>query len=220
MPRKPARPTRERILEASLRLFNQFGEPNVTTSAIGDEVGISSGNLYYHFRHKEEIVGALFEQFEREIDPLLDTPLRGPVHFEDAWLFLHLLFESIWRYRFVYRNLNDLVSRNRRLERHFHSVVERKRKAALALCEALIDSGRMRAHPMEVDALATNMVVLATYWLSFEYVGNADRFEQADYQSAAIARGAYHVLALVAPHLDPDGAELLRRLAAEYLART
>src|SRR5574337_54401 len=101
MQRKPPRRTRERILERSLRLFNDLGEPNVTTSAIAVEMNISPGNLYYHFRNKDDIVDALFEQFEREIDPLLQAPLRRDNHFEDAWLFLHLLFETIWRYRFV-----------------------------------------------------------------------------------------------------------------------
>ncbi len=216
MQRKPPRRTRERILALALRLFNDLGEPNVTTSAIADEMNISPGNLYYHFRNKDDIVDALFEQFEREIDPLLDGPQGEPVHFEDAWLFLHLLFESIWRYRFVYRDLNDLLSRNRRLEMHFRSIVDRKTAAARRLCRALAAGSPGRGDG-EIESLATNMVVVATYWLSFEYIRNARRFGDADYQSAAMARGACQVLSLLAPWLEPEGRQLFARLSQEYL---
>ena len=218
MKRKAPRRTRERILDTSLRLFNDIGEPNVTTSAIADEMNISPGNLYYHFHNKEEIVDALFEQFEREIDPLLSATGRREIAFDDAWLFLHLLLEAIWRNRFIYRDINDLLSRNRKLELHFRTILARKTSAAHLLCSALASSGRLKANEREVAALATNMVVVATYWLSFEYAGNARRFSDAAYQNGAIARGAYQVLSLLAPYLDDEGRELFNRLAREYLS--
>lgn len=217
MERKPPRRTRERILNLALRLFNELGEPNVTTSAIADEMNISPGNLYYHFRNKDDIINALFEQFEREIDALLDTPAGKDIGFEDAWLFLHLLFETIWRHRFLYRDLNDLLSRNRRLETHFRAILERKTRTAHRICSALADARKLDAGPREIEALATNMVVVATYWLSYEYVGNARRFNEPDYQNAAMARGAYQVLVLLAPYLSADGRALFNRLANEYL---
>ena len=48
---------------------------------------------------------------------------------EDAWLFFHMLFELIWHYRFLYRDLNDLLSKNRRLETHFQFVLKNKTRA-------------------------------------------------------------------------------------------
>jgi AcrR family transcriptional regulator len=219
MQRKPPRRTRERILELSLRLFNDLGEPNVTTSAIADEMNISPGNLYYHFGNKDEIIDSLFEQFEKEIDELLDAPAKRDIHFEDAWLFLHLLFEAIWRNRFIYRDLNDLLSKNRKLEVHFRTILDRKTSAAKALCSALARAGEMSANEREIDALATNMVVVTTYWLSYEFSRNARKFNEAQYQNDAMARGAFQVLSLVAPFLSPGGKTLFERLALEYLQK-
>src|SRR5688572_6933356 len=108
MEKKPKRRTRERIVETSLALFNQFGAPNVTTTVIADELGISPGNLYYHFGNKDEIVNTILAAFEREISETLAAPTSDDsrvLNVEDIWLFLHLLFEIIWKYRFFYRDL-------------------------------------------------------------------------------------------------------------------
>lgn len=218
MQRKPPRRTRERILERSLHLFNEHGEPNVTTTAIADEMNISPGNLYYHFRNKDDIVNALFEQYERDIDALLALPgQRRQADVEDAWLFLHLLFETIWRHRFVYRDLSDLLTRNRRIENRFKGILEHKTRAARSLCDGLAAAGQLRASDFEIEALATNMVVVATWWLSYEYVRNARRFGEPDYQTAALARGAFQVLALTGAYLHGDARLLFERLAREYL---
>jgi len=214
MERKPKRRTRERILETSIRLFNDFGEPNVTTTTIADEMGISPGNLYYHFRSKDEIVNTLFAAFEREIDGVLAAPSAQGANAEDVWLFLHLLFESIWRYRFLYRDLNDLLSRNRLLEVHFKRLLERKVEVATALCRGMVAAGEMRATERELAALATNMVVVATYWLSYDYVRNP-RHQSAE---AMLAGGAYQVVALAAPFLSGRARALFERLAAAYVA--
>jgi AcrR family transcriptional regulator len=214
MERKPKRRTRERILETSLRLFNDFGEPNVTTTVIADELDISPGNLYYHFRSKDEIVNTIFGAFEREIDGVLAAPAARQANVEDIWLFLHVLFEAIWKYRFLYRDLNDLLSRNRLLEIHFKRLLEQKVRTATALCEGLAAGGELAARDTEVAALATNMVVVTTYWLSYEYVRNPRNMQEAQ----MIARGAYQVMALVAPFLADRSRTLFERLAAAYLS--
>jgi len=211
--RKPKRRTRSRILETSLRLFNEFGEPNVTTTVISDEMNISPGNLYYHFRSKDEIVNTLFGEFEREIEDVLAAPAARAANVEDIWLFLHVLFEAIWRYRFLYRDLNDLLSRNRLLEVHFKRLLERKIETVTALCNALVTAGEMRAGRGEVAALAINMAVVATYWLSYEYV----RDPRNPQPGATVARGAYQVMALVAPFLIGSSRALFERLAESYV---
>lgn len=217
MERKPPRRTRERILDLSLRLFNDFGEPNVNTTLIAEEMNISPGNLYYHFKNKDDIINCVFQQFEREIDSLLAVPADRSPNVEDAWLFLHVLFELIWKYRFFYRDLNNLLANNRTLELKFKQLLTQKVKVARLLCDGLARAGELEANAREIEALATNMVVIATYWLSYSYVLDPRRFNEPDVVGAALQRGCYQVMALTAPYLTGASRELFEKLAGEYL---
>ncbi len=217
MERKPPRRTRERILELALRLFNDFGEPNVNTTLIAEEMNISPGNLYYHFKNKDDIINCIFQQFEREIDKLLALPTQREPNVEDAWLFLHVLFELIWKYRFFYRDLNNLLANNRTLELKFKQLLTQKVKVARGLCDGLAKAGELQAGAREIEALATNMVVVATYWLSYSYVLDPRRFNEPEVVGAALQRGCYQVMALTAPYLIGQSRELFEQLAAQYL---
>ena len=214
MDRKPKRRTRERIFETSLRLFNQFGEPNVTTTVISDEMNISPGNLYYHFRNKDEIIEEIFRVFEREIEGTLAAPEKRASDVEDTWLFLHILFELIWKYRFLYRDLNDLLSRNRIVETHFRRILQHSVRTAALLCKGMVAVGQMRADEREIEALATNMVVVSTYWLSYEYV----REPRNPLEGPALGRGVYQVMAMLAPYFQGDARALFEKLASQYLS--
>ncbi|TWI70117.1 TetR family transcriptional regulator [Pseudoduganella lurida] len=219
MLQKPPRRTRERILELSLRLFNEFGEPNITTTVIAEEMSISPGNLYYHFRNKDDIVNSIFVQFEQEIERILHVPAGRRSNIEDVWQYLHLMFELIWRYRFFYRDLNDLLSRNRKLEVHFKQILAHKIKVAKQLCDDLRSEGSLEANDLKIDAMATNMVVVATYWLSYEYVRNPRKYTEQQSMAEALARGCYQVLIQVEPYLRGDTLARFQKLSEEYLAK-
>jgi AcrR family transcriptional regulator len=217
MQHKAPRRTRERILELSLKLFNEFGEPNITTTVISEEMNISPGNLYYHFRNKDDIVNSIFVQFEEEINRRLAISAERKPSIEDVWLYLHWMFELVWRYRFFYRDLNDLLSRNRKLELHFKQILAYKIKVAKQLCEQLRSEKALEADELQIDALATNMVVVATYWLSYEYVRNPRNYTEQKAMSDALARGCYQVLMLIEPYLRGDTQILFEKISSEYL---
>jgi AcrR family transcriptional regulator len=214
-PKKPRR-TAERILEITLDLFNRFGEPNVSTTLISAELGISPGNLYYHYPAKDELINTLFDRYERALGEILQAA-DGVENVEDAWLFFHMLFELIWSYRFLYRDLNDLLSKNRRLETHFQFVLKNKQRAMHALLDGLARSGAMRITGEEAAPTATSMVVVVTYWLSYEYVREPRKALEPESAAAAMGRGAYHALSLLTPHLDEASRKHLQALAAAYL---
>ena len=217
MAKKAPRRTAERIMEKTLALFNRFGEPNVSTTLISAELGISPGNLYYHYPAKEELINALFDHYERSLGELLNAG-DGVRNVEDAWFFMHTLFELIWQYRFLYRDLNDLLSKNRRLETHFQWVLKNKTLAVKALLDGMSRAGAMTIDARDVEATATSMVALLTYWLSFEYVRDPRNALEPANAEHALLRGAHHVLSLLLPYLEPGQRSHLRSLAAAYAA--
>jgi AcrR family transcriptional regulator len=213
--KKAPRRTAERILEVTLALFNRFGEPNVSTTLISAELGISPGNLYYHYPAKDELINSLFDRYERALAELLRAA-DDVRNVEDAWLFFHMLFELIWQYRFLYRDLNDLLSKNRRLETHFQFVLKNKGKAVQNVLDGLARSNAMRIAAADIEPVATAMVVVLTYWLSYEYVRDPRNALEPESAGAALLRGAFHVLSLLSPYLEPDEREHLHGLVGNY----
>lgn len=215
MTAKKPRRTAQRILEVTLDLFNRFGEPNVSTTLISAELGISPGNLYYHYPAKDELINALFMQYEQSLDKLLGA--AGDVrHVEDAWLFFHMLIELIWQHRFLYRDLNDLLSKNRKLETHFQGVLQHKGDAVRAVLAGLSQGGALHMDEREAAPTAEAMVVLMSYWLSYEYVRDPRHALEPERAGAALLRGAFHVLSLLLPYLEPASREHLFSLAGHY----
>ena len=86
--------TKDRILETSLSLFNRQGERNVTTNHIADALGISPGNLYYHFRNKSDIIYEIFQEYEKLVDYYLDIPEDRAITLEDLTFYLESVFDG------------------------------------------------------------------------------------------------------------------------------
>ena len=190
-----AKDTRQKILDTALGMFNAQGEPNVTTNHIADELEISPGNLYYHFRNKDDIVEQLFARFEERMDTALGAPEGRLPGLEDVWLQLHLVFECIWDYRFLHRDLVEILSRNRRLRLRFARILKRADEQAHSVMRGLSQAGVMRGSAEELAATATNVLLIATFWLNYS-AARGDKDEQA-----AIRQGIVQVMMLIAPFL-------------------
>ena len=206
-----ARDTRQRILDASLAMFNAQGEPHVTTNHIADELEISPGNLYYHFRNKDDIIEQLFARYETRMDAALTAPADRLPGLEDIWLQLHLIFECIWDYRFLYRDLVEILSRNRRLRMRFARILKRADDSAHAVMRGLSKAGVMRASAAELAGTATNVLVIATFWLNYASA-RGDKDEQV-----AIRHGIVQVMMLIAPFLRDAERVHLNTLIQAYL---
>lgn len=215
MVKKAPRRTAERILTAALQLFNRYGEPNVATTLIASDMGISPGNLFYHYASKEALVNALFDTYQQEILALL--PAAADVRdLEDTWFFMHSLFELIWRYRFLYRDLNDLLSKNRHLEAQVKDILALKEQAFHVLLGKLNQAQLMAQNDTERTSSATQMVVMLTWWLSYEYVRNPRHALEDGSAEQGVLRGAQQVLGLLLPYLRPAPQAQLQALMQVY----
>jgi AcrR family transcriptional regulator len=217
--RKRPRRTRQRILETSLALLNRAGEPHVTTAHIADEMNISPGNLYYHFRNKDAIIAELYDRLEAKLMPLFSLPAGRTPGVEDLWFMLHLLFETMWEFRFLYRDLIELTSRNRKLALRFAELTRRGTGTVIELLNGMVAAGTLRASEREIQAIGENVTIVATYWMSYQRTSRPPPpgRDVDDASGMSLDRAAYQVLALIAPFAVGDSRALIESLGERYL---
>lgn len=200
--------TRDRILECALLLFNQQGEPNVSTLEIANELEISPGNLYYHFHGKEPLVMELFERFQSELAPMLDPPADARLDAEDYWLFLHLIVERLSHYRFLFQDLSNLASRLPKLARGIRNLLNAIKRTLASLLARLKAEGQVTSDTQALGQLVEQITM--TLLFSLDYQRILDRVGETRVV-------VYQIMMLVAPHLKPGARHAAERLALHYL---
>jgi len=210
------RNTRELILSTSLELFNHYGEPNVTTNHIADEADISPGNLYYHFRSKDDIVIELFKRFLTRFQPLIEISEESLREAEDLWLQLHLSFEVKGEFRFLYRNLSDLTARIPDLDRAMRGLLVRERQSAWNSLTGLEYTGVLSIEPVQKEMLTDSILLALTYWIPFAELFEPGGLHGGGAQTRAIAR----VLLSVTPHFREPEKKQFTELAYHYLSNS
>ncbi len=200
--------TKNRILETAIELFNAQGTKTVTTNHIAAALGISPGNLYYHFRNKEEIIRAIFTQMHevalhdyREINAE-----RGPgnaLSMEETFLMIQ---RFNWRYRFFKRELAALVQSDPELKQQF--VVSHHQNLAIVrtAIELSIEQGFLRDIPLpQRDLLAEQVWMMALFWLNYLEVGGEEVTEEA------LQRGNDILRNMMLPYLSERALQSLGR---------
>jgi len=198
---------RELILVVSLDLFNSDGEANLSAVDIANELDISPGNLYYHFKGKEELVAELFSRFEDGLRAILRGPVDAPDSLEDNWLRSYVILEKIYSYRFFYRNLADILQKYPALDIRFRRLIDMKYNFILELLNSLVEEGVFEGRSVKaigVEDLANGVLLTVTYWFSYQYLRNR-RMEQHDFIQGAILQ----IMAQVAPYIADSQSQFM-----------
>ncbi len=158
--------TRDKIVHASLMLFNEHGERNITTNHIAAHLGISPGNLYYHFRNKEDIIRSIFQLYEEHLAKGFQ-PYEGEK--VDAALLMgycDALFYTLWQFRFMYANLVVILSRDDQLNQMYTQRQEELLTRLTKILAKLKQDGVINIADDEMMPLADTVRMVACFWIS------------------------------------------------------
>lgn len=199
---------RERIIEASLELFNERGVGGVTTNHIAAHLSISPGNLYYHFRNKEEIIRAIFPRGADAARAVIALPEAGEITAVDVGRYHLAGIQTLWEFRFLFHDPRELLARDPVLAEPFRELQRALIQQFSRLFERLIAQGQMRRPDPSDDLLrvATNAFLLWSTWLNFVMTS---RFEPS-LEPSDVAHGALQSFLTFAPYLDERFAAAVR----------
>ena len=65
--------TKQKIINQAITAYNAFGLTNVTSRDLAKDLGISHGNLQYHFKNKETLLLAIYNQMKTEISGIYEN---------------------------------------------------------------------------------------------------------------------------------------------------
>ncbi len=208
--------TRDRILVTSLALFNEEGEAHTTTIDIANELDISPGNLYYHFKGKDQIIAELFHQYELALSDTLTAPIEQPLggeqgKIEDNWYYLYVVMEEMYQYRFLYHNLDDILQRYPPIHRGFKRLIQMKRAALYAICTTLLQRSVIEVKEQRLVGLVDNMTLVLSFWLNYDQLLHDGRDPQV-----TIHQGVLQLLTMIAPYLGDEQLAFYRDCESIY----
>nr|WP_314477239.1 TetR/AcrR family transcriptional regulator [uncultured Pseudomonas sp.] len=210
-----ARPmkTRERIVQSSLELFNQSGERSVSTNHIAAHLGISPGNLYYHFPNKQAIIAVLFSQYEAHVDSFLRPPQGRPAAVQDKRFYLQALLAAMWNYRFLHRDLEHLLGSDPELAARCRRFSGRCMRQGKAIYRGFVEAGILAMNAAQRESLTINAWIVLTSWVRFL---STTRAHAAHLGEEAFKRGVYQVLDLELGFVTDSARNAVTALCNEF----
>ena len=205
--------TSQRIVNNSLELFNQMGERAVSTNHIAAHMEISPGNLYYHFPNKQAIISVLFNEYEALVLSFLRLPEGRLPTVADKHFYLQQLLDAMWRYRFLYRDIEHLLHSDSELATRYRHFSQQCLKQAQAIYSGFVDAGILNMTPLQIESVTLNAWIILTSWIGF-LCTTRETSDQLSEQ--AIKRGVYQLLVLEAGFVTDQARDAIDELIQEY----
>lgn len=200
--------TRDKILSTAKELFTRYGACNITTNHIAAELGISTGNLYYHFRNKEEIIRQIWYIQTSRLDPVWQTPNFGTSELVITEVFLSF-FELFYEYRFFYRELPVLLNKDPILKKEYSERTQKILSFAGTILDSWISVGIMKNinSDQERALLIKNAWMIGELWITYNYILYDEATEDT------VKEGIYQYYSILKPYFTSSS----RRKIEKYI---
>jgi AcrR family transcriptional regulator len=191
--------TRDRIAATALELFNGKGAHSVTTNHIARAMDISPGNLYYHFRNKEEIIRKIFEDIVADFDTFWsdgDSGGAGPVEFLKK---LEGMCDLYFKYRFFYLEIASLLAQDVELKKRYQRNQKNRFAQQKEFYAALESGGYLRKNrgDAEIESVMTAAWIVSDQWLTHLYISGRPVLPETIRECVPV------LVALICPFLTP-----------------
>ena len=204
--------TKDRIVQASLELFNAHGERNVTTNHIASHLNISPGNLYYHFRNKEEIIRNIFDRYAQHMQVSFEPvkPSEDPV--EILSNYLDAVFSALFHFNFLYDNLPVIMARDPELKSQYLEIHNKMMDKIHQLVLGLQDANVIKIDNNDIDDFSNIIKQQVTFWISYCKTSRED----TTISESLIYSGLLKVLLLFKPYVTDSFIGVVTDLTARY----
>ena len=206
--------TAQRILSVALTLFNEHGEASVSSVDIANECDISPGNLYYHFKGKEQLVKGLMVLHRAQMDDLLNAKKVLSLDIDEFFYYLYLLIQRIHLFRFLYRSPADLMEKYPEHNIQHSRFLDKLESTLKVLFQHCADKHQFTLEYSSVQQISELTSLIITQSCQYDHMMNVkrkhNRKDADEYQQ-------YHALSLLITALKPrcnlsdDGISVLQR---------
>ena len=200
--------TKDKIVFTALELFNQQGERNITTNHIAAHLAISPGNLYYHYRNKQEIVRAIFKLYSSELLERFTPPYGEQESLALLKQYLDSIFTLMWKYRFFYINLPEILRRDEQLHQEYLEVQQKLRDNLVKIINTFVEMDLLAVSPEQMNAFVTTLHMITSSWLNYQSSLSPAELVTED----VVHKGILQMISVVKPKATEKGIEQFQLL--------
>ena len=193
--------TKDKIIYTAIKLFNKQGTNLVSTNHIAKEMGISPGNLYYHFRSKNDIIRSISDNFSNELGSALKIQLDTISDFSSNLTSLFNRFFKIQQsYQFLFLEGVHLTKQDSKLLDNYTNLRSLIKKGYHELLSNLVKIKIMKRQSLNIiDELLDTQWIIMWYWINHTIL---DRNTYDDFQ---IKKGIKLSFSIIKPQLTSIG---------------